>query len=133
VAGEVLSRGDRRRLARLVRAAERTSGLQIVLYVGATEADPAAHAERLLAGAGEPAVLVLVAPDSRRIEVRTAPAVRDRIPDAAAEDVIAAMRPGLVAGELTGAVKSGLAVLVAAAGPARPGGAAVELPEVLGP
>ena len=134
MAGDRLSRADRRRLARLVHDAETKTGLQLAVYVGPTEADPAAHAERLLHESGAaavPGVLVLVAPAVRRIEVRTSAAARERVPDAAAERAIAAMAPGLAAGDLVGGISAGLAVIVEAAGAGVAGGP--ELPDVLAP
>lgn len=137
VAGDLLSGRDRRRLAKLVDRAERVTGLQIAVYVGPTEEDPGAHAERILqesGGADVPAVLLLVAPESRRIEIRTAPEARLRVPDDAAQRAVAAMSPVLAEGKLVAGVAAGLEVVVAAAGP-KPQGAAEgpELPDVITP
>ena len=133
----MLSARDRRRLARVVHRAERRTGLQIAVYVGPVEDDPGAHAERLLGEAGAaglPAVLVLVAPEIKRIEIRTAPAARDRIPDTAAAQAVAVMAPVLADGRLVAGVSAGLDVLVAAAGPTPKGSAGgPELPDVLTP
>lgn len=134
VAGERLSRADHRRLAGLVHEAETTTGLQLAVYIGPTEADPGAHAERLLHESGAtavPAVLLLVAPAARRIEVRTSAAARERVPDEAAERAIAAMAPGLAAGDLVAGISAGLAVIVDVAGDGLAGGP--ELPDVLDP
>ena len=131
-----LAKADRKRLAQLVDRAETATGLQVVLYVGPTEDDPGAHADQLLAragAAGPPAVLLLVALDTRRLEVRTAPDARSRIPDEAASEAVAAMTSRLAEGDLVGGVESGLAVLVRAAGPAAAGAVpGPELPDVLG-
>lgn len=137
MAGDVLSGRDRRRLAKLVDRAERVTGLQIAVYVGPSEDDPGAHAERILqesGGADLPAVLLLVAPESRRIEIRTAPVARVRVPDEAAARAVAAMGPVLAEGDLVAGVAAGLEVLVAAAGPKPKGSAeAPELPDVITP
>jgi uncharacterized membrane protein YgcG len=134
VAGDLLSRKDLRSLGRAVDEAERTTGLQLAVYVGPVEDDPGAHAERLLhesGGSAVPAVLLLVAPEVRRIEIRTSEPARTRIPDEAAERAVAAMTPLLAAGELAAGVKAGLEVIVEAAGAGVGGGP--ELPDVLTP
>ena len=130
-----MARKDRVRLAALVDAAEEKTGLQLAVYVGPTERTPAEHADELVAGLAErPAVLLLVAPDARRVELRTSPVARERIPDAAAEHAVAAMTPLLAEGALVAAVAAGLDALVAAAGPPVAGSPpGPELPDVLGP
>lgn len=137
MAGDVLSGGQRRRLGRLVHRAEKSTGLQLAVYVGPVEEDPAEHADRLLAEAGVPglpAVLILVAPEARRIEIRTSPVAKDRVSDEAAERAVAAMRPPLADGDLVAGLAAGLAVIAAAAGKPVAGAAAgPELPDVLSP
>ncbi len=132
-----LVRTDRKRLAQLVDQAETATGLQVVLYVGPTEADPGTHADHLLAragAAGPPAVLLLVALDTRRLELRTAPGARLRFPDAAAAEAVAVLGARLSEGDLVAGVEAALAVLVRAAGPAAAGAVqGLELPDVLGP
>ena len=126
-----LTKGDRKRIARLVHSAENKTGLQLVVYVGPVDGDPAEHAQELVAQADVPAVLLLVAPGHRRLEVRTTASVRDRVPDEAAARVVEVMTPLLQAGDVVGAVRAGLATLVTAAGRARRG-RGEELPDVLG-
>ena len=132
-----LSKADRAEVAAAVHETEVATGLQVAVYVGPSEDDPGAHAERLLVEAGamsSPAVLVLVAPAVRRVELRTAPAARARFPDEAAERAVAAMTEGFAAGHLVEGVRAGLRIIAEVAGPPPAGEAAAEeLPDVFGP
>ena len=76
-----------------------------------------------------PAVLVLVAPALRRVEVVTAAEARARIPDEAAQRAVDAMTDRFAAGDLTGGLVAGIAELAAAAGPGEASGE--ELPDLL--
>ncbi len=140
MAGEVkpeLSGADRAAVSAVVHETEVATGLQVAVYVGPSEEDPGAHAERLLHEAGamsSPAVLVLVAPEVRRVEVRTAPAARNRVPDAAAQRAVAAMTAGFAVGDLVGGLSAGLRVIAEVAGPPPTDSVAgEELPDVFGP
>lgn len=115
--------------------AEETTGLQFCVYLGPTAEDARAEAERLFTAAGldtRPAVLLLVSPQQRRVEVVTAPAVRERVDDGACAVAVAEMTPLFAAGDIAGGIVAGLQHLVARAGrgEAPPGGK--ELPDVLG-
>ncbi|MCA1843974.1 MAG: DUF5130 domain-containing protein, partial [Actinobacteria bacterium] len=130
-----LGRRQRWRVHEAVHEAEWLTGLQICVYLGPThEADPRGHAEAMFEASGlhtRPAVLLLVAPDQRRVEVVTAPATRDRLDDAACAAAVVEMTGHFARGDLTGGLVAGIGRLAAAAGPGRrpPGGE--ELPDVL--
>ena len=131
-----LTRRQRRAVERAVHEAEEATGLQLCVYVGPVEEDTRAHAEALLVQAGlhtHPAVLVLVEPLRRRVEVVTAPDARGRIDDATSELAVATMTRQFTRGDLAGGIVAAVDLLAAAAGsgPASPG--AEELPDVLGP
>jgi uncharacterized membrane protein YgcG len=134
VAGELrpLTGVRQRQIERAVHRAEELTGLQLCVYVGPTGEDARAHAERLFAEAGlhtRPAILVLVAPQARRVEILTAPQVRDRVSDAAAQRAVDRMTAHLAGGDLVSGLEAGIAELAAAAGP---GGATGEnLPDLL--
>ena len=101
-------------------AAEQATGLQICVYLGPTEDDARAHAERIFVDAGlhaRPAVLLLVAPSERRVEIVTAAAVRDRISDQACQAAIEAMTVDFKAGDFAGGISTGVAHLATVAGP----------------
>jgi len=128
---------QRKRVERAVDVAENLTGLQICVFIGSVEGerDPRAHAEALFVQAGlhaRPAVLLLVAPPQRKVEIVTAPAVRERIPDGAAREAVAAMVERFKDGDLAGGLVAGVEQLAATAGPGTPGPDDEELPDVLG-
>lgn len=130
-----VSRRQRRRIERAVQEAERTTGLQFCVYLGHTGEDSRAHAETLFTEAGlhtRPAILVLVAPPQRRVEIVTAPAVRQWADDDACARVIDEMTTRFAAGDLTGGVVAGIDSLARIVGPARAAPGGEELPDVLG-
>jgi uncharacterized membrane protein YgcG len=79
-----------------------------------------------------PAVMLYVAPDSRRVECVVAPAVADRISDSAAQQAVEAMIPVLASGDLVSGLDVGLQRLSEAAGPPRGHEPPESLPDVLG-
>ena len=132
-----LSIRQRRRVERAVDEAENLTGLQLCIYLGAVEGetDLRAHAEGVFVRAGmhsRPAVLLLVAPPQRKVEIVTAPAVLDRIPDEAAADALEAMTSRFRDGDLAGGLVAGVEHLAAVAGPGTAGPDDEELPDVIG-
>jgi uncharacterized membrane protein len=118
-----------------VREAERVTGLQISVYVGAVGDDARADAEHLFVTSGSharPAVLMLVAPGARRVEIVTAPSVRQRVSDDACADVVQVMIEWFQRGEISPGIVAGLARLTEAAGPGRTPADGEELPDVIG-
>ena len=116
--------------------AEEATGLQICVYIGPGEDDTRAHAEGLLVQAGlqtRPAILVLVEPVRRRVEVVTAPEARARVDDATSELAVATMTRQFARGDLAGGIVAAVDLLAAAAGSAPAPAGAEELPDVLGP
>jgi len=119
-------------VARAVDAAERQTGLQICVYLGPSEDDARAHAERLFVERGlhtRPAVLVLVTPEVRRVELVTAPEARQRVSYEAAQEAVDRMTTRFADGDLVGGLVSGVVHIARAAGPGRESGE--ELPDVL--
>jgi uncharacterized membrane protein YgcG len=115
-----------------VEAAEKRSGLQICVYLGPTHEDARAHAERMFTEAGlhtRPAVLVLVAPEVRRVEIVTAPESRERVTDDAAREAVELMTKRFTEGDLAGGLIAGVEHIAAAAGPGNESGE--ELPDLL--
>ena len=87
-AGDGLTPRQQERIEQAVETARRENGLDISVLVGDLELDDLsqfrAASERLHAALGErspSAVLFVVAPGQRRVEVVTGPAVRRRVPD----------------------------------------------------
>jgi uncharacterized membrane protein YgcG len=115
-----------------VDAAEKRSGLQICVYLGPTGEDARGHAERMFVEAGlhtRPAVLVLVAPEVRRVEIVTAPEARERVRDEAAHEAVELMTKRFADGDLVGGLIAGVEHIAAAAGPGEESGE--ELPDLL--
>ncbi len=124
----------RRAVEKAVAEAERTTGLQFCVAIADAGDDPRAEAERLFLEAGmnsRPAVLVLVDPECRRVEVVTAREVRTRIGDPAAAGAVEEMTTWFGEGNLTGGLVAGLRYLAAAAGPGAPPEGAEELPDIV--
>ena len=143
-AGEAQPRGglrnpisgrQHRRIERSVDAAEELTGLQFAVYLGPTSDDSREHAEAMFASLGFhslPAVLIVVAPDQRRLEIVTSNATQLRISDRHAALVAASMMASFAVGDVVGGVCLGLDMLARYAGPS-PVGALLgaELPDVL--
>lgn len=130
-----LTKKEHRRVAEAVDAAEETTGLQFCVCLGPADGDVHAHAEALFVQAGlhlRPAVLVLVAPTQRRVEVLTAPALRERVPDAACAEAVADMTARFASGNLADGIVAGVERLAAVAGPGVARADDQELPDVLG-
>lgn len=129
-----ITRRERKAVDRAVHDAEAKTGLQFCVYLGAAEGDSRQHAESLFVQAGlheRPSVLLLVAPDNRRVEIVTAPAVRDRLTDVACAEAIDAMTPAFAEGRYVDGLVLGLARLADAAGPGTATGE-TDLPNILG-
>lgn len=78
-----------------------------------------AAAEQLHAALGErahAAVLLVVAPGQRRVEVVTGPAARRRVPDRVAALAVLSMTTAFAGGDLTGGIVDGLRQMADAAG-----------------
>ena len=129
-----LGRRRRREVERAVDQAENSTGLQFCVYLGPSQEDSRAHAEEMFLRAGlqsRPAVLILVAPEQRRVEVVTAPAVRSRVDDESCRVAVGEMTRRFAAGDLTGGIVAGVRQLAEAAGPGAAPPGEEELPDVL--
>ena len=130
-----ISKRQQRRLAKAVDRAEELTGLQLAVYLGPTEDDSRAHAESIFASMGYhdlPGVLVLVAPDQRRLEIVTSASARRRISDRHAALTATSMTASFAVGDIVGGVCLGLDMLARYAGLA-PAGETTdrELPDVI--
>lgn len=117
---EAFSAAQRERLERAVAAAEEQTGMRFSLRVGPVEPEPRLQAERLLAHIADSprdaAVLVMVGPGERRVEVMTTPAARRRVTDHAAGLAVLSMTSTFAVGDLVGGIVSGIRQLADAAG-----------------
>jgi uncharacterized membrane protein len=127
-----LTERQRRRIARAVDRAEEWTGLQFCVYLGPTEDDPVAQAHALMDDLGlaeRPAVLILVAPEARQLEIVTSPAAAERIENREARLAALSMSASFGVGDVAGGVAEGVRLLAQAAGQGRATGA--ELPDLL--
>jgi hypothetical protein len=101
-------------MARAAVTAEERCGLHFSVFVGRSEGNPAEFAQRLLAALGADAaktVLIHVDPAARRLEIVTGSAAAQQIDDRACGLASLSMASSLDAGDVVGAVVTGLRVL----------------------
>ncbi len=127
---EGLSVGQQERIEHTVSLCRSQNGLDVSVLVGDLDTDVAkfrAGAETLHAALGERAhnaVLLVVAPGQRRVEVVSGPAARRRVPDRVAALAVLSMTTAFAGGDLAGGIIDALRQIAQAAGP----GPAFELP-----
>ena len=115
-----LTRHQHRRIVRSVEEAERTTGLQFCVYLGPTNDDPRGHAEALFEKAGlhtRPAILLLVSPEARRVELVTSAEVRERVSDQTCANAIAEMTRFFAKSDVAGGIVAGTQMIQSAIGP----------------
>jgi uncharacterized membrane protein YgcG len=109
-AGELLTPGDQAVIARAVRNAEESSGFDFSVYVGTCDGDARGHAERLHDQLTSPrrAVLVLVDPVARQLEIVTGADVRRQLDDAEVGLAALSMQTAFAAGDFAGGIATGM-------------------------
>jgi uncharacterized membrane protein YgcG len=126
---EGLSVSQQERIDHAVSRCRSENGLDVSVLVGDLEIDAADAdgfrdgAERLHAALGDrahAAVLVVVAPGQRRVEVVTGPGARRRVPDRVAGLAVLSMVTAFRGGDLAGGLLDGLRQIAQAAGKAEP-------------
>ena len=126
--GDGLAPGQQERIATAIDHARADNGLDVSVLVGDLVLDDLAQfragAERLHAALGEErsatAVLLVVAPGQRRVEVVTGPGVRRRVPDRVAALAVLSMTTALTGGDIAGGIVDAIRQIADAAG-RRPG------------
>ena len=99
-------------LDRAVRAASSRSGLRFSVYVGRVDGDVGAHAERLLAAVDHgDAVVLVVDPQARQLEIVTGTGAATRLDDGACGLAALSMSSAFSGGELVGGIVTGLRML----------------------
>lgn len=129
-----VSKRGHKAIERAVDEAENTTGLQFCVYLGSVVGDPRGHAEDLFVKAGlpaRPAVLVVVAPEDRRVEVVTSSEARERVDDEACATAVADMTERFKNGDIAAGIVAGLHRLTAVAGPGVAPADQEELPDVV--
>jgi uncharacterized membrane protein YgcG len=133
--GARVGKKDRARIDDAVRAAERSTGLQFCVFLGPAADDTRAYAEAAFVEAGmtaRPAVLVLVSPEQRRVEVVTAPDARERLTDEECAAAIEEMKPYFAREQFVDGLVVGINELAERTGRGRPPEGDTDLPNVLG-
>ena len=133
-AGEGLTPRQQERIEQAVESCRRDNGLDVSVLVGDLEISDLgqfrAASERLHAGLGERsrnAVLLVVAPGQRRMEIVTGPGVRRRVPDRVCAAAVVAMKGAFGRGDLAGGIVDALKQIAASAGRGEP--LALEAPQ----
>jgi uncharacterized membrane protein len=135
VAGRRITKRNRRAIDGAVRNAEASTGLQFCVYLGPASDDTRAHAESAFVEAGLhelPAVLLLVAPEQRTVEVVTAPSVRVRLPDDECHAAVQEMTQYFARNAFVEGLLVGINELAERAGPGVAPPGTTDLPNVLG-
>lgn len=129
-----LTRHQHRRIVRSVEDAERATGLQFCVYLGPTNDNSRAHAEALFETAGlhtRPAILLLVAPEARRVELVTSPEIRERVSDETCASAIAEMTRFFSRSDIAGGIVAGTHMLQTAIGTASAGPSLATFPDII--
>jgi uncharacterized membrane protein YgcG len=118
-----LSVSQQERIEHAVSLCRSQNGLDVSVLVGdldlADLSEFRAGAERLHAALGErghSAVLFVVAPGQRKVEIVTGPAARRRVPDRVAALAVLAMTTSFAGGDLAGGIIDALRQIAEAAG-----------------
>ncbi len=120
---EGLSVSQQERIEHVVSRCRSENGLDVSVLVGDLDlgdlSEFRAGAEKLHAALGSrahSAVLLVVAPGQRRVEVVTGPAARRRVPDRVAALAVLSMTTAFSGGDLAGGIVDGLRQICQAAG-----------------
>ena len=121
--GEGLTPRQQERIEQAVETARSENGLDISVLVGDLELEDLSQfrtaCERLHAALGErspSAVLFVVSPGQRRLEVVTGPAVRRRVPDRVSALAVLSMTSAFRGGDLVGGIVDAVRQVADAAG-----------------
>jgi uncharacterized membrane protein YgcG len=111
--GDGFSAEERWEIERAVADAERVSGHRFAVYVGSSDGDARAYAERLHAGLEQPTDSVLVAldPGARRLEIVTGSQVRRTLTDRQAALAAITMQTTFETGDLVRGLCAGISQL----------------------
>jgi uncharacterized membrane protein YgcG len=121
--GDGLDPRQQERIEAAVQRAREENGLDLSVLVGDLSLDDLsqfrAASERLHAALGErcpAAVLIVVAPGQRRVEIVTGPQVRRRVPDRVSALAVLAMTSAFRGGDLVGGILHAVRQIADAAG-----------------
>jgi hypothetical protein len=116
-AGDAFTAEEEERIRRAVRNAETLSGLTFSVFVGVSEEDSRAYAERLHGALADPphSVLVLCDPAFHALEIVTGSEARRWLGDVECRLAAATMQTSFVAGDIVGGLVAGIQQLGEAA------------------
>ena len=121
--GKAFSDGQQQRIQQAAESATQETGLDFSVYVGDVEQTPdgsirpaaeALHAE--LGQRAANAVLLVVAPGQRRLEIVTGPQAHRRLPDRSCALAALSMTTSFAGGDLVGGIVTGLRMVADVAG-----------------
>lgn len=117
--GEAFTSEQERDISRACATATAETGLHHSVYVGPAEGDVRDHAERLHAALGaraSHAVLVVVAPGERSLEIVTGKGSARRVSDRSCALAALSMTTSFAGGNLVGGIVTGVRMLAESAG-----------------
>jgi uncharacterized membrane protein YgcG len=116
-AGDSFTPSQREWIKRAVRNAETASGLTFSVFVGVSEEDARAYAERLHKSLTDPdhSILVMCDPEFRRLEIVTGKDARRVLSDLECRLAAAAMQTSFAGGDIVGGLAAGIQQLGEAA------------------
>ena len=121
--GDGLTPRQQERIEQVVESSRKENGLDVSVLVGDLELEDLsqfrAACERLHAALGQrsgAAVLLVVAPGQRRVEIVTGPEVRRRVPDRVAALAVLSMASAFRGGDLTAGIVDGVRQIASSAG-----------------
>lgn len=117
--GEAFTDGQLRDIERVIAAASDETGLLFSVYIGGADGDIRDVAEKLHAQIGPratDAVLILVSPGDRLLEIVTGEGSARRLSDRACALAALSMTTSFAGGDLTGGILTGVRMLAEATG-----------------
>ena len=116
-AGDSFTPSQREWIKRAVRNAEIASGLKFLVFVGVSEDDSRAYAERLHKSLTDPdhSVLVMCDPEFHKLEIVTGKQARRTLSDLECRLAAAAMQTSFAGGDIVGGLAAGIQQLGEAA------------------
>jgi uncharacterized membrane protein YgcG len=116
-AGDSFTPSQREWIKRVVRNAETVSGVTFSVFIGVSEEDSRAYAERLHMALTDPdhSVLVMCDPEFHKLEIVTGKDVRRALSDFECRLAAATMRTSFAGGDIVGGLTAGIAQLGEAA------------------
>jgi uncharacterized membrane protein YgcG len=116
-AGDSFTPSQREWIKRAVRNADTASGLTFSVFVGVSEEDSRAYAERLHRSLTDPdhSILVMCDPEFRRLEIVTGKDARRVLSDLECRLAAAAMQTSFAGGDIVGGLAAGIQQLGEAA------------------